>query len=213
MRGYASALVVGILIASVPADAESALEREVMDQLNAIRANPAMLAESLKQYRHFYRGRLVSEPGTRADVITTEGVAPVDEAIAFLQQVRPRAPFESSSRLAAAASDHTVAQGATGQVGHYDPNGTGPGDRMRSRGGGSYVAEVITYGSERAAEVVRQLIVDDGVPDRGHRNVLFSDEYRFAGVSCGPHPHYRMMCVVDLGRTPDGRTGSRYYAD
>jgi hypothetical protein len=52
---------------------------------------------------------------------------------------------------------------------------------------------------------MRQLIVDDGVADRGHRSIVFSGELRYAGAACGPHPVYRTMCVIDLGVMPDGR--------
>jgi len=51
---------------------------------------------------------------------------------------------------------------------------------------------------------MRQLIVDDGVADRGHREIVYSAELRFAGAACGPHPVYGTMCVIDLGVTPDG---------
>jgi len=53
------------------------------------------------------------------------------------------------------------------------------------------------------------LIVDDGVADRGHRTLVYSPELRYAGVSCGPHPIYRTVCVIDLGITADGRDASR----
>ena len=62
---------------------------------------------------------------------------------------------------------------------------------------------MITYGSNTAEEVVAQLVVDDGVPDRGHRRLLYDPALRYAGVSCGPHPGYGTMCVIDLASTPD----------
>jgi hypothetical protein len=49
------------------------------------------------------------------------------------------------------------------------------------------------------------LIVDDGVRRRGHRVLLFSGMFDFAGVSCGGHEVYGSMCVVDLSATRDGR--------
>jgi hypothetical protein len=55
-----------------------------------------------------------------------------------------------------------------------------------------------------ADAVVRQLIVDDGVPGRGHRTLLFSAEFRFAGVGCGGHRRYGHLCVVDLAATING---------
>jgi hypothetical protein len=27
---------------------------------------------------------------------------------------------------------------------------------------------------------------------------------RYAGVSCGSHPEYRTMCVIEMGMSPDG---------
>ncbi len=68
----------------------------------------------------------------------------------------------------------------------------------------AYVGEVITYGSNTAEDVVRQLIVDDGVDDRGHRKLVFADDIDFAGVSCGAHPSFGTMCVIDVARTRDG---------
>ena len=64
---------------------------------------------------------------------------------------------------------------------------------------------MIEYGASDAMDAVRQLIVDDGVPDRGHRSILFDPSLRFAGVSCGAHPAYRSMCVIDLGVERAGR--------
>ena len=76
---------------------------------------------------------------------------------------------------------------------------------MTRRGGGSYVAENITYGPPSGVEVVRQLIVDDGVRSRGHRRTVFTAEYRHAGAACGPHKVYRVMCVIEFGRNADGQ--------
>ena len=78
-------------------------------------------------------------------------------------------------------------------------------DRMRRHGRWSATGEAIAYGPHRAEDVVLQLIIDDGVPDRGHRQAVFSARYRYAGVACGPHPRYRTLCVVELSSTPDGR--------
>eukprot|EP00997_Jenningsia_sp_PLL12_P000988 NODE_11559_length_302_cov_14.881423_g10646_i0.p3 GENE.NODE_11559_length_302_cov_14.881423_g10646_i0~~NODE_11559_length_302_cov_14.881423_g10646_i0.p3 ORF type:complete len:55 (-),score=18.35 NODE_11559_length_302_cov_14.881423_g10646_i0:108-272(-) len=42
------------------------------------------------------------------------------------------------------------------------------------------------------------LIVDDGVPDRGHRTTLFNKELRLAGISFGPHRTMRQVTVIDF---------------
>ena len=82
--------------------------------------------------------------------------------------------------------------------------GAGPGERVRRRGGDIFVGESISYGMADADAVVRQLIVDDGVPGRGHRILLFKNDFRFAGVGCSGHRRYGHMCVVDLAANRDG---------
>jgi uncharacterized protein YkwD len=60
--------------------------------------------------------------------------------------------------------------------------------------------EVIAYGSGRAEDVVLQLIIDDGVPGRGHRRILFNPAYTLIGTACAPHPVWRTVCVLDFAR-------------
>lgn len=54
-------------------------------------------------------------------------------------------------------------------------DGSSPFERMNRYGtwGGS-AAESTVYSAKTAIEIVMQLFVDDGVPDRSHRENLFS---------------------------------------
>lgn len=194
------------LAVSLPAQAQTSFEDQVLEELNAVRRDPAAYVDSLTRYRGYYRANFIVVPGAQTVFITQEGTAPVDEAITYLRQQARRGQLQSAQPLAVAAADHCATQAADGSVGHAGPDGSNPGERVKRRGGGIYVSEVITYGAETPADVVRQLIIDDGVPDRSHRALLFAEQLRFAGVSCGAHPTYRMMCVVDFARTPDGRS-------
>ncbi len=201
-------VLASILAAWNPAAAETPFEQQVLAALNAARTDPAAYAAGLKQYRTYFHANLLRYPGQSADIETEEGVAVVDEAIAFLKRQAPLAPVESAPLFAASARDLVLDQ-AQGGTGHESSDGSSPADRAKRHGGGGFVAEVIAYGPVDAADVVRQLIIDDGVADRGHRSILYSPELRFAGVACGPHPEYRTMCVIDLGVTADGRYAQR----
>lgn len=193
------------LLLALAAPTHPALTREIVAEINFARTQPRAYAERLRSYRALFRGKVVRYPGNEDGLLTSEGVKAVDEAIRFLEGQIPLEPVSASVLLAQAAGDHVSEQGPTGAVGHISTDGANPRQRVQRRGGGNYVAEVITYGPPSAVEVVRQLIVDDAVPGRGHRKTLFSAEMRFAGVACGAHRVYRTMCVAELGRSADGR--------
>lgn len=192
-------------VAAALAMPASSLEREIVTELNFARQHPRRYAGRLREYRRYFRGKIVHYPAKPEGLRTAEGVAAVDEAIAFLERQPPVPPLSPARLLAEAAGAHVAEQGPRGATGHFSKNGDDPRDRVRRRGGGDYVAETITYGPPTAIEVVRQLIVDDDVPNRGHRRTVFSAEMRFVGVGCGPHRTYRVMCVAEFARNPDGR--------
>lgn len=198
------AAAVGLCASASAAAAPVSLEEAVLIELNFARQNPRQYAEELRRYREFYRGNIVHLPGVSVGIITREGVDAVDEAIAFLERQAPLPPLSSGELLALAASDHARAQGPIGGMGHVSTDGASPGERVRRRGGGIYVGETISYGAPDGAAVVRNLIIDDGVRDRGHRTLIFDTGFKFAGVGCGGHARYNVICVVDYSGTPNG---------
>lgn len=180
------------------------LEAGVLDRINYARQHPRDYAAHLREYRNYIRGGILFLPGDENGVYTREGHAAVDDAIAFLERQRPLPALSEGQILALAARDHADEQGRLGYEGHVSRDGASPGERVRRRGGDIYVGESISYGFDDADDVVRQLIVDDGVPDRGHRKLLFTGDFRYAGVGCAEHRRLRHLCVVDLSGTADG---------
>ncbi|MEG3180231.1 CAP domain-containing protein [Sphingomonas sp. LT1P40] len=193
-----------LAVVAQPSAASPRLEREILEEINRARSNPAAYADRLRIYRGYFRGKVVRYPGNPNGLRTAEGTAAVDEAIAALRRQQPRTLVKPATLLAHAARDHVAEQGPRGVTGHESANGDRAPKRVVRRGGGNYVAEVITYGPPSAVEVVRQLIVDDDVPGRGHRITVYAAEWAFAGAACGPHKRYGTMCVVNFARTPTG---------
>lgn len=204
MRLAVPGAMMALILGAATAAAETPFEREVLTALNAARTEPSAYAAGLQQYRAYFRGSLLRYPGQEKDLETREGVKAVDEAVAFLEHQAPLRPMEPSPLLATSAADLAADQ-AEGGTGHDGSDGSTPADRARRHGGGGFIAEVIAYGPIDAADVIRQLIIDDGVADRGHRAILYSPELRFAGVACGPHAEFGAMCVIDLSISSDGR--------
>lgn len=191
------------LLPAAPLQSRGDMNDEVLEELNYLRAKPSVYAAELDDFELRFDGRFVMGNDDEPDVMSKEGVRAVTEAARELRRVRPLPLITHSEILARAAADHVRAQGASGQTGHIS-NGRRPGDRVKARGGGPYVGEVIAYGVWGARNAIRQFVVDDGVAGRGHRKLLLLQTYRYAGVACGSHSVWRNMCVIVLSETRDG---------
>jgi uncharacterized protein YkwD len=176
----AGLLFLALTPAAQAASLGARLDDAVLDELNFARARPGEYAREL-----------------RRELDRSDDPAAVEEAIRFLERQDALPPLESDRRVAAAARQHTQAQGARGDVGHGAAGALG----QRLRGQGVWAglsAENISYGYDDPRDVVRQLIIDSGVPGRGHRRNIFASGYQLAGVACGPHRAYGYMCVIDF---------------
>jgi len=176
----------------------SDLEQEVIQELNLARTAPARYAEFLEQYKEAYVGSWI-RIGGRVPVETTEGAAAVNEAIHFLKSTSPCPILKLSKGLSQAAREHMEDQGPEGLISHNGTDHSTPKERMNRFGqlDISY-GENINYGDFTAREIVMMLIIDDGVPDRGHRKNIFNPSFTVVGVSCGPHSSLGNMCVIDF---------------
>ncbi len=173
------------------------LENEILREQNLARTSPAAYARFVEEWLQHYKGRTRTLPGRRR-VQTTEGKRGVITAIRFLHSQAPIAPLEPLPGLSSAARDHVEDTGKKGWMGHVGSDDSEPADRV-SRYGTWYqrVGENITYGGWNAREFVIRLIIDDGIPDRGHRRNLFNPDFRFTGIAFGRHSDFGTMCVID----------------
>ncbi|OQX07604.1 MAG: hypothetical protein BWK76_24630 [Desulfobulbaceae bacterium A2] len=176
----------------------TAFDQALLDEVNLARTAPGNYAALLRErYADLdQKGRLLRD-GTRYTM--REGRKAVDEAVRFLTAAAPVAPLRLSSCLALAARDHVADHGAAGKMGHVGSNGSQPSDRasryLSERG---VCGENIAFGFRTPRDVVMQLIVDDGVPSRGHRTNLFKSGYKTLGVATGPHAKFSSMTVLLL---------------
>ncbi len=175
----------------------TASEREVLAYTNALRTQPHKFAEHLEALRPRFEGTLM-RLGPTEFLRTHEGIAAVDEAIAALKAQNPLQPLRFCKGLTDAARDHARDSGPSGRTGHQGTDGSWPHQRV-SRHGKWFIAtgENISYGWSDGLQVVIQLVVDDGVPSRGHRSNLLNPVFAVSGAGCGPHQALRHLCVVE----------------
>ncbi|MBE7411121.1 MAG: CAP domain-containing protein [Leptospiraceae bacterium] len=185
------------------------LEKEVLDEINLLRQNPPKYSEILVEYKKYFDGKLIRVPGKIA-IRTNEGISAVDEAIRELKKAESLETLQYSKGLSLASKSHVNDTGPKGSVGHTGTDGSTPSSRMNRFGKWDLLsAENISYGYNVARDVLIQLIVDDGVPSRGHRLNLLKKGIHYAGVGCGDHKMYKSMCVMNFaGKYTEKDTGS-----
>jgi uncharacterized protein YkwD len=188
------------LVQAAPKKAEASMDKkelEVISEMNLARTQPAQYAKFVEaQLRRFNGDKMYRDGGV--NIMTQEGTAAVKEAIEFLKQAKPLPPMTSSEGLALAARDHANDTGPQGLTGHKGTDGSMPHDRILRHGKVTTTSgENISYGPDEARSIVMQLIIDDGVPNRGHRTNIFSPKFMTAGVAMGKHKKYKTMCVIN----------------
>lgn len=186
---------------------QTAMERELLKEINIARANPKRYAVYAQETRNCMDKNLIIRTG-RPPIMTKEGVAAVEEAIVFLKSVRHVGQLNSSQGLSLAARDHVIDQQERSAIGHTGSDGSQANQRANRYGKWSgIIGENISYGAQTPRDVVLDLIVDDGVPNRGHRRNLFNPAFHVVGVACGNHALYRSMCVMNFA----GEYEEKYY--
>lgn len=174
----------------------SPLENSVVREINMARMAPKDYASLLQQGKKYYDGKLLKLP-RETPILTKEGVRAVVEAIRFLHSMKSIYPLTPSKGMSLGAKDHVKDQGSSGSSQHKGSDGSQPWDRVNCYGTWEKsIGENISYGSDKARNIVMGLIIDDGVPSRGHRKNIFNPDFRVIGVACGPHPTYRTVCVI-----------------
>jgi hypothetical protein len=86
------------------------------------------------------------------------------------------------------AKCHAISSGVEGYVGH---------DR-RGNCTKSFFGECCDYGNEDALEIIKALLIDEGVSNLGHRIICLNANFQKVGVSIQPHTSYRVNAVLDF---------------
>lgn len=175
------------------------IEQDILAEHNRVRQNPASYIPLLQARLNSMNaaGHIPNGCGPNCTLTTQEGKAAVQEAIDFLRQQAPLAALNASAPANQAAQAHAQDQRG-GAIGHQGSDGSSHDQRL-TRYGAIYTrsGENIAYGSRTGQQVVMDLIIDDGVPNRGHRTNIFSPHWTHIGTGCGPHQGYRSVCVIN----------------
>ena len=190
---------IALLDTAADADYLTGIEKDIILEMNKVRTDPAKYAELyIKPRLKYYNGKNYSEPG-QITIQTREGAAAANECIAVLTKTGASGILVPEKGLSMAAKDHVADQGRTGQIGHNGSDRSTPETRVKRYGAfaGSWtMGENIAYGPSTGREIVCDLLVDDGVPDRGHRENIMNKAFTQTGAALGTHSQYRYSCTI-----------------
>ncbi len=186
------------LIRPAPGATLSPDESDLLTEINFVRTRPVEFAALLEQLKSSYDGNLFKNPSGKT-IITQEGWKAVDEAIKVLRSMKPVAALDVSGGLCFGAGELARDQKQSGQTGHKGSDGSFCEDRvMRFGTWTSPIGENLSYGNHSARERIFNLIIDDGVSSRNHRNRLLDPAFKVAGIACGEHNSWGGVCVITL---------------
>jgi uncharacterized protein YkwD len=167
--------------------------------MNKVRTNPRRYAELYIQPRtRYYNGRNYAVPG-QITILTQEGVSAVNSCVTILSRASRAGVLVPERGLSLAAKDHVIDQSRTGQIGHSGSDRSTPEIRMKRYGAFSdswILGENIAYGETTGRDIVCALLIDDGVPDRGHRINIMNRAFTQIGTAYGTHIQYRTSCTI-----------------
>ena len=159
-------------------------EKKVIYYANLARADGPLFAETfLKEYMHLKDKK--SSKYTKS-------------LFADLKKVRNLPMLFPENDLYKVARDHAAWSGKKGYEGHkgfksrFEP-------LLKKY---MEVGENIYYGQYTPLEIVVQLLIDEGVPDLGHRQNLLNPRFNVIGVAIKPHKNYEYNCVMGFGLLP-----------
>lgn len=176
-------------------------ERGVIIEYNKCRTNPSRYArEYLTPFLNSINTDGTYKSSSGQLYTSKEGLSVIKEAIAELDTMHPLSMLRPQKYLHQAAKYHCKDTGPKGKVGHDGTDGSSPTDRGKIFNPDCIgVAESISYGFRDPQDIMIQLLVDDGVPSRGHRRGVFFKQISHIGTSIQKHKKYGYMCVVDCG--------------
>jgi hypothetical protein len=171
-------------------------EKAMILEMNKVRYNPPMYARHCMAWlNNYYDEKFLKLPG-KNQLLTNEGKAAYIECIQALESSKPAPLLYPSRGMSRACRELVNDQSTSGATGHTGKGKTSPIDRIKKLGNfeGSY-AENIHYGDCNPAFAVMSLLIDDGVPSRGHRLTLLDPTFNDTGVAIGTHKIFTSMFV------------------
>ena len=169
-------------------------EEQLVNKINEFRTNPKGYAKKINEYVSYFKGKTLRIPGSNAGIRTEEGAAAYIEAVDFLSQQEGVDPLEPSKGLGRICADFMA------EAQKVDPDQIGNIDLEEIIAKyGSFSGSLnraMDFGGEDPEQVLINLIVCDGDPNRGNRESLLSKDLHKIGIANAKHDTYRYCTLI-----------------
>lgn len=178
---------------------------EILKYVNQARTAPKDFAQYVKEEIALFTSetQMPLYPGLNYRV--NESKKTWLDCVDFLTKQKPLPPYEISKALNTIAEDHATDLVLHDMFGHVSSDGSDVTARLKKRcgtRGTGYLAENVgsdfkIKGRNHALKTVLGLIIDDGVPDRGHRDNIFSPNMNYIGM-CAKVQNDKIITVMNF---------------
>ena len=160
-------------------------EAEILLLLNYARMDGKLFAETyLKKY---------------VEIKNLSNSKPLKSLYTELNKLNPLPLINPSEGLTKAARSHAEYMGKSGKLGHKGKGGKNPTERIEQFVEWDvWVAENCQYGAATPVEIVLHLLIDEKVPDLGHRKNILDKRAKYIGIAIAPHKDYRINTVMEF---------------
>jgi len=155
-------------------------EKEAIYILNLLRANPVLFTKTV----------LLKYPSVSGNGYLAEDSFYFISLVNTLKTMEPLGILYPDDKCFESAKYHAIASGITGYVGHERKTRD---DKAKKY----YNGECCDYGHSDPLDIILSLLIDEGIPSLGHRDVFLSN-YTKIGVSMQPHKKYGINAVFDF---------------
>ena len=174
--------------------------KEIADEMTLLREDPPAYATHIENHLKTFQDDFTYKRNDENVLIkTNEGKKAVDECISVLKDQAPLCAIIPSLVLEKASLDHQRDTSENNLQGHTGSDGSTPQERTERYGAWrGKIGENIDYGNKTARDIIVALLIDDGVPSRGHRANLLNSEFKIVGSAVGSHAMFNACCVMNF---------------
>lgn len=163
--------------------------KEVIEYFNMVRSNPKKFASIVREYKQYFKGKVLRLPNSKVGIMTKEGADAFEEAAKYLDSVKAINTVKYNVGLTHVAKEVVDAAAKTDDINSLDELDMDSIFEKYGKFVGAF-SRAMDFGSKDSKMVIINLIVCDGDSSRGQREGIFNSELKEIGVWTGKEKTY-----------------------